>query len=239
MHRRAPHQLKFSIFRLSRSRLIAHHIKVSSFGYGAAIRWAPRLHLTSAHPRPSKLQPKTRLPLRHAVLEIDPVARRNTEEVRSTPHDIVLELADLAVGVDQFPHHLDDTEPALLVYRAHDDAGEMIEIDGLAFDARRRCDQLICRTGIELEPALDQAVQFALLDLARLAIERDDMNQQRGCRQTIAGIIERPIRSALGATMSAMNWRSPSSIDLPARNRGNYRSNIWVGNLTIAIRAVG
>src|SRR5688500_7561963 len=74
----------------------------------------------------------------HAMLEIEAIARRNAEQVRRTPHDIVLELADLAVGVDHLPHHLDDAEPALLVDRTHDDAGETIEIDGVALGTRRR-----------------------------------------------------------------------------------------------------
>ncbi len=68
----------------------------------------------------------------------------------------------------------------------------MIEIDRLALDLRRRRDQAVRGAGIELEAALDQAVQLALLDLGRLAIERDDVNQQRGRGQTIAGIVERP-----------------------------------------------
>src|SRR5450759_4858866 len=45
------------------------------------------------------------------------------------PDHVVLELADLAVGVNQLPHHFDNAEPAFLIHRAHDDAGEMIEID--------------------------------------------------------------------------------------------------------------
>src|SRR6202790_2644585 len=54
------------------------------------------------------------LPGGNPVLEIDPVARRHAEQVRRPPHDVILELADLAVGVNQLPHHLDDAEPAVL-----------------------------------------------------------------------------------------------------------------------------
>ncbi len=138
------------------------------------------------------------MPLRYTVLEIDPVARGNAEQIRGTPDDIVLELADLAIGIDQLPHHLDDAQPALLVYRAHDDAGEMIEIDRLALDLGRRGNQPVRGAGIELEAGFDQAVQFALLDFGRLAIERDDVDQKRGRRQTIAGIVERPLLMLAG-----------------------------------------
>ena len=156
--------------------------------------------------------------LRHFVLEIDPVARGNAEQISRAPDNVVLELADLAVRIYQLPHHLDDTEPALLIDRTHDDAGEMIEIDRLAFSPRRRRDQMIRRTVIELEAAFDQTVQFAFLDRARLAIERDDVNQQRGRRQQIPGIVKREIRIRTGRNDSAMNWRSPSSINLPAKS---------------------
>src|SRR5258708_36802143 len=107
----------------------------------------------------------------NAVLEIDPVARRHAQQIGRTPDDVVLELADLAVGVNQLPHHLDDTEPALLIHRTHDDAGEVIEIDRLALDHRRGRDQLIRGTGIKPEAAVDQAMKLALFGLGRLAVD--------------------------------------------------------------------
>jgi len=89
---------------------------------------------------------------------------------------------------------------------------EMIEIDRLAFDQGRRRNQLIRGAGIELEPALQQAVQLALFDRRRLAVERDDVNQQRVRRQPIAGIVKRPALVRVGETTSAMNCRNVSSI---------------------------
>ena len=124
---------------------------------------------------------------------------------------IVLELGDLAVGEHHLPHHLDDAEPALLVDLAHDDAGEMIEIDRLALDQRGRGDQLVGGAGIELEAGFDQAVQLALLDRGGLAVERDDVDQQRGRREPVVGLVEGALLGS-GETMSAMNWRSLSSI---------------------------
>ena len=41
------------------------------------------------------------LPGGNTVLEIDPVARRYAEQIGCTPDDIILELADLAVGVNR------------------------------------------------------------------------------------------------------------------------------------------
>ena len=56
----------------------------------------------------------------NCVLQLDPVALGNPEQVGSTPDHIVLELADLAVGIDQLPHHLHDALAAVFVERAHD-----------------------------------------------------------------------------------------------------------------------
>ena len=99
------------------------------------------------------------------MLEIDPVTRRHAEQVGGAPDHIILELADLAIGVNQFPHHFDDAEPARFIHRAHDDAGEMIEIDRLALDQRRGRDQSIGGTRIKPEAAFDQAMKFALFRL--------------------------------------------------------------------------
>jgi hypothetical protein len=85
---------------------------------------------------------------------------------------------------------------------------------------------MIRRTGIELEAAFNQAVQFTLFDRARLAIERDDVNQQRSGRQEYPVSSNARSGSALGATISAMNWRSPSSIIPPAKIRGSRSANM-------------
>src|SRR5262249_9645191 len=42
------------------------------------------------------------------VLQVDPVALGNAEQIGGAPDDIVLELGDLAVGIDQLPHQADD-----------------------------------------------------------------------------------------------------------------------------------
>jgi hypothetical protein len=66
----------------------------------------------------------------------------------------------------------------------------MIEIDRLALDQRRGRDQVIGGARIKPEMAFDQAVKFALFGCRGFTVERDDMNQQRGRRQAIAGIVE-------------------------------------------------
>ena len=69
----------------------------------------------------------------------------------------------------------------------------MIEIDRLALDQRRGRDQLIRGTGIKPEAAFDQAMQLALFSLGWFAVDRNDVNQQRRRRQTIAGIVKCPM----------------------------------------------
>ena len=114
----------------------------------------------------------------------------HAEQIGRAPHHIVLELADVAVGIDQLPHHLDDALAALFVDRAHDDAGEVIEIDRLALHQGRFRDQLGGGRRIELEAGLKQAVQFLPFGFRRLAVQRHDMNQQSRGGQAIVGFTE-------------------------------------------------
>ena len=128
------------------------------------------------------------------VLEVDPVSGRHPKQIGGTPDHVVFELTDLAVGVDQLPHHFDNAPSAGLIHRTHDDAGEMIEINRLTLDQHRRRDQLVRRSRIKPEAAFDQAVKFALFGFGRFAVNRNDVNQQRRRGQTIPGIVECPMR---------------------------------------------
>src|SRR5437588_11139001 len=134
-----------------------------------------------------------RLPGGDAMLEIDPVARRHTEQIGGPPDHVILELANLTVGIHQLPHHFDNAEPARFIHRAHDDAGEVIKIDRLALHQGRRGDQLVCRAGIKSEAAFDEAMKLAFFRSRRLTIDRSHMYQQRGRRQTISGIVKNPL----------------------------------------------
>src|SRR5437899_10663205 len=95
------------------------------------------------------------LPGRNTVLEIDPVARRHAEQIGCTPNDVILELADLPVGINHLPHHLDDAESALFIYPNHYDAGEVTEFDRLALNQHRGRAQLIRVARIEPEAHVD------------------------------------------------------------------------------------
>ena len=90
-----------------------------------------------------------------------------------------LEFADGTVGIDHFPQHLDDAQPARLVERAHQQAGEMIEIDRLVVVLRRLGDQLVGRGGVEPVLRLEDGLQLATLGVGKLAVEGGDMHQQR------------------------------------------------------------
>src|SRR5579883_248874 len=132
------------------------------------------------------------------MFQVDAVAGGDAEQVGRAPDHIVLELADLAIGIDQLPHHLDNAQPPLFIDLAHDDAGEMIEIDGLALDQSRGLDQLVGSAGIEPESALNQAVQLAPLDFGRLSVKRDHMDQKRGRGQLVAIVVEGAVTVGMG-----------------------------------------
>ena len=70
--------------------------------------------------------------------------------------------------------------------------GETIKIDRVALGASCRRNQLVGHAAIELEAGFDQAVQLAFLDGRRLAVERDDVDQQRGCSEAIIGLVKGP-----------------------------------------------
>src|ERR1700728_1707492 len=91
--------------------------------------------------------------------QIDPFARRHTEQIGGAPQQIILELVALAVGVDDFPHHLDDLSAAFFVQRAVEETGEMIKVDGFVLRGRCLVDQFVGGGVVEREAALDDGVQ--------------------------------------------------------------------------------
>ena len=65
--------------------------------------------------------------LGHALAQGDALLGGNAEQVCRAPDDVFLEFADVVVGVDQLPHHLDDTGSCRIIHRAVDQTGEMIQ----------------------------------------------------------------------------------------------------------------
>src|SRR5580704_9751448 len=59
----------------------------------------------------------------------DALARGDAEQVGDAPDEILLEVADPPSGMDDLPHHFNDTPPAVIIDRTGDAAGEVIEID--------------------------------------------------------------------------------------------------------------
>ena len=129
-------------------------------------------------------------------------------------------------------------EPAGFVHRTHDDAGEMIEIDRLALDQRRRRDQLI-------RGAADRARSGFRSGCEACAFRSRTVRRRARSRESAApsppadSRYRRRLRSACaaGETTSAMNWRSPSSIDIlpksgevrwPQHRRSRH---IWAGTI--------
>src|SRR5262245_40113489 len=92
-------------------------LKFRYLGWDAAVR-CPQ----DTSRRRLALGDRQRPRLGDVTLELDTIARGHGQKIGSTPDHIVLELADLAIGIDQLPHHLDDAQPALVIDLAHDDA---------------------------------------------------------------------------------------------------------------------
>src|SRR6266568_6940989 len=86
---------------------------------------------------------------------LDAFARGNIEQIGGAPDQVVLELVEAAVSIDDFPHHLDNAPPPLLVERAIDAAGEVVEIDRFVLGGRRFIDKLGGGGIVEVEPVLE------------------------------------------------------------------------------------
>src|SRR5260370_6882335 len=83
--------------------------------------------------------------------DLDALAGRDSQQVGGAPDHVLLEFAHPPVSIDDFPHHLDNSPPAGLVERAVDQAGEMIEVDGIAIGRTGFVDQLGGHLFIEIE----------------------------------------------------------------------------------------
>ena len=138
----ANRTMRKRVARFARARL-----KISSCERTAA-RASTCRHVRRA--APSTAGRRRVAPGRDAMLELDPVARGHAEQVGGAPDHIVLELADLGrrrkPAPTSFPQCVSRPSSST---GAHDDTGEMVEIDGLALDQRGRRDQFVRRAGFE------------------------------------------------------------------------------------------
>src|SRR5215471_4128595 len=147
---------------------------------------------SARHASPSWL----RLPGRDAMAYLDAPARRYPQQVRRPPDHILLEFRYTTVSIDHFPHHLDQTQAAILVERAVDQAGEMVEVDGIAISRDGGVNQRGGGRIVKGKPVFEQGVQFVALDARHVSIDGGDVNQQRGRREPV--IVIREMRLLLG-----------------------------------------
>src|SRR5579883_87115 len=124
------------------------------------------------------------------LAQLDPFPRRDAEQIRGAPQQIVLELRDTAIGVDDLPHHLDHPAATLLVEGAVDQAREVIEIDRLLLGCGCFLHQLAGGFFVELEPSLDDGMQLVPLHRRHLAIDRCCMHHEGRSRETVIVILE-------------------------------------------------
>src|SRR5205823_3809212 len=95
-----------------------------------------------------------------------------------------------AIGVDDLPHHLDDTAAALFIQRAVELAGEVIKIDCLLLGLRGFGQEAVRIEVIEPEPPLDHCVQRVALDVRYGAVNGRGMDQERGSGEPVIVVVE-------------------------------------------------
>jgi hypothetical protein len=71
------------------------------------------------------------------LAKFDTLPRRHAQQVSRSPNDICIEFVGVAVGVSDFPHHLNDLTTALTVKHFIKFASEVIKINGVAIDGGR------------------------------------------------------------------------------------------------------
>ena len=138
------------------------------------------------------------LPAGHLLAELDPLARRNAEEIRGPPDQVALELAHVTVGIDHFPHHFDHAAATVLFERAIDQLREMIEIDRLVLGRGRFRGQFARHLLVEAESPLDERVQLGALHVGNRAVDGGSVDEQRRCRKAIIVVLE------MGRTLLAL-----------------------------------
>src|SRR5208283_109671 len=124
------------------------------------------------------------LPQRHTL------PRRHAKQLGDAPDDILLAFVDVAVCVSELPEHADELAAAFLVERTFQDAGEMIEIDGLALALGRMRDQVARLRMGEIEALFDESLHSRALVGVELAVDGGDMDEQRSGGQMVVLVLE-------------------------------------------------
>src|SRR5207248_2170294 len=83
-----------------------------------------------------------------------------------------------------------DAPAAILVKKAIDQAGEVIEIHGLVLGRSRLGDQFIRRRLVELKLLLDDRMQLVALGVGNVAVDRSRMNEQRCRSEAVVAVVE-------------------------------------------------
>ena len=85
---------------------------------------------------------------------------------------------ELAVGIDQPPHHLDDALAVAHVQALLEHAGEAIEVDRLRLGVLGLVEQALRLAGIELEMPLQEVAEESDLFRRHRPVDRDDMEEE-------------------------------------------------------------
>src|SRR5436190_16096161 len=100
------------------------------------------------------------MPVCDLAAELDALARRYAEEIGRPPDQIALEFGDAAVGINDFPHHLDHPPATCLIERAIDEAREVIEVDCFVLGFCGLSHQHIRLRLIKFKSLLDNGMQL-------------------------------------------------------------------------------
>ena len=78
---------------------------------------------------------------RDLLAQLDPLSRGHPQQIGDAPDDIILEFIHSTVGIQDFPHHLNEPATTFVVQKLIELVGEIVEVDGGPVDRGRFLEQ--------------------------------------------------------------------------------------------------
>jgi len=120
---------------------------------------------------------------RYHLSKLHTPSRRDSQQISRPPDDIFIEFVGVAVGINNFPHHLNELTSAIIVQHLVELAGKVIEINCAAIDDECFFEQAPGGVIIERELRLQDGVEGFSSRLRHVAIDSSNAREQRRGRE--------------------------------------------------------
>mgnify|MGYP006929366010 CR=1 FL=1 len=111
------------------------------------------------------------------------------EKTAKTAHQILLQVVNLAIGIDHFPKHFDQFDPGIMIEGVLHGGGILIKLDGIIGMGFRLIEEAIGRLFVNPKPPDKQIGDLAALIGIEIMIHPGRFHQQGSNRQTLFVLI--------------------------------------------------